>query len=57
LAASRRLAAGDSDAGFLRGKIATARFYADCLLPEAGALGQSIVRGSETVLALADEQF
>ncbi len=45
------------DADFYRGKIATARFYADCLLPQAVALSRSITRGSEAVLALADAQF
>ena len=45
------------DADFYRGKIATARFYADCLLPQAVALSRSITRGSDAVLALADAQF
>ena len=57
LIAAQRRAEGAGDAAFLDGKIATARFYAECLLPQAGALGQSITRGSEAVLALADEQF
>jgi alkylation response protein AidB-like acyl-CoA dehydrogenase len=56
-AAEKRLAEGSDDAEFLRGKIATARFYADCLLPQANALSQAITRGSEAVLALADAQF
>jgi len=56
-AAEKRLAEGSGDADFLRGKIATARFYADCLLPQASALSQAITRGSEAVLALADAQF
>ncbi|MGH8712389.1 MAG: acyl-CoA dehydrogenase C-terminal domain-containing protein, partial [Casimicrobiaceae bacterium] len=56
-AAARRLADGSDDADFHRGKIATARFYADCLLPQAAALSQSITQGSEAVLALADTQF
>ncbi len=57
LIASKHVAAGDADASFYRGKIATARFYAECLLPQSSALGLSITRGSESVLALADEQF
>jgi acyl-CoA dehydrogenase len=57
LIAAKRLEAGTGDAAFYRGKISTARFYADCLLPQAGALAQAITRGSESVLALADEQF
>jgi len=38
-------------------KIATARFYAECLLPQADALAQSVVNGSATVLAMAADQF
>ena len=56
-AASARLAEGGGDADFYRGKIATARFYADCLLPQAAAWSQAITLGSEAVLALADAQF
>ncbi|MGH8850189.1 MAG: acyl-CoA dehydrogenase, partial [Casimicrobiaceae bacterium] len=56
-AAARRLADGSDDGDFHRGKVATARFYADCLLPQAAALSQSITHGSEAVLALADAQF
>ena len=55
--ASERLAKGEGDALFYRGKIATARFYAESILPQASALAGSIVSGSEAVLALADEQF
>jgi hypothetical protein len=57
LIAAKRRNEGAGNGAFLDGKIATARFYAECLLPQAGALGQSITRGSEAVLALADEQF
>ena len=57
LIASKELAEGNADESFFRGKIATTRFYAECLLPQADALGQSIMHGSESVLALADEQF
>jgi 3-(methylthio)propanoyl-CoA dehydrogenase len=57
LVAAQRLDEGSGDADFYRGKISTARFFADCLLPQAGALGHAITRGSESVLALADEQF
>ena len=55
--ASQRLSQGKGDATFYRGKIATARFYAESILPQAGALARSIAGGSEAVLALADEQF
>jgi acyl-CoA dehydrogenase len=56
-AAAKRLAERSGDADFYRGKMATARFYADCLLPQAAALSQAITQGSEAVLALADGQF
>jgi acyl-CoA dehydrogenase len=57
LVAAQRLEEGSGDADFYRAKISTSRFFADCLLPQAGALGHAITRGSESVLALADEQF
>ncbi len=57
LVAKARIAAGDDDAGFLEAKIATARFYADHILPQAKALGEIVVRGSESVMALDAEQF
>ena len=54
--AARRLTEGAGDAAFYHGKIATARFYAECLLPQAPALARTITH-SDAVLALADEQF
>jgi len=55
--AAQRLPQGTGDAMFYRGKIATALFYAQSILPQAGGLARSITGGSEAVLALADEQF
>jgi butyryl-CoA dehydrogenase len=52
-----RLARGEGDATFLRTKIATARFYAESLLPLADAYAQSAVGGSASALALTAEQF
>ena len=57
LAAARHLAAGTGNASFLKAKIATARFYADALLPQATGLAQAVTGGGESVLALAAEQF
>jgi hypothetical protein len=54
--AAKRLAEG-RNADFYRGKIATAHFYAECLLPQAAAWSRAITQGSESVLALADAQF
>jgi acyl-CoA dehydrogenase len=45
------------DTAFLRAKMATARFYAECLLPQADALSQSVVNGSATALAIPADQL
>ena len=55
--AAARLAEGQGDPRFYRTKIATARFYADCLLPQASGLAAAIVGGGPSVLALADDEF
>ena len=52
-----KLQAGEADSSFLNAKIATARYYAECLLPQADALSVSIVDGSTTVLAIPPNQF
>ena len=45
------------DAGFMRAKITTARFYADHILASAPGLRDSIVEGAESVTALPLEAF
>jgi hypothetical protein len=57
LVAQQKLDAGEGDAGFLRAKIATARFFADHILSQAAGLRTSIVEGSAGVLALPEDQF
>jgi alkylation response protein AidB-like acyl-CoA dehydrogenase len=57
LIAADQLAAGEGDSQFMHAKIATARFYADCLLPHGSALSHTIVHGGDSVLALASEAF
>ncbi|SDR62220.1 acyl-CoA dehydrogenase [Paraburkholderia tuberum] len=54
-AAARR----DEDPAFHDAKIATARFYAEHVLPQAAALEVAIVsaKGDEGVLALSEDQF
>ncbi|MGE5103120.1 MAG: acyl-CoA dehydrogenase, partial [Betaproteobacteria bacterium] len=52
-----RLTNGDGDPSFLRAKIATARYYAESILPMADAHAQAIVTGSASVLALPADQF
>ena len=48
-----------SDPSFYSAKMATARFYAEHVLPQAGAFEASIVsaKGGEGVLALTEDQF
>ena len=45
LAAAARLAAGEGDAAFYRAKLASARFYADQLLPQAAAFAETVKAG------------
>ena len=56
IAAEDRLAAGE-DAGFMRAKTVTARFYADHVLNKVPALRDSIVEGADAVTALPLEAF
>jgi acyl-CoA dehydrogenase len=55
--AKRRLDEGAEDFDFYRGKIATARFFAEHILPLAQAYRSAIVNGSASVLALEEAQF
>ena len=56
LAARARLTAG-ADEDFYRAKIATARFYAEQILPKATALLAVVKSGASTALALDEAQF
>jgi 3-(methylthio)propanoyl-CoA dehydrogenase len=56
IAAEARLAEG-TDPEFMVAKIATARFYGEHVLNQAGGLRDSIVEGAEAVTALAPEAF
>jgi hypothetical protein len=55
LLAAQRLR--DSDPGFYDAKIATARFFAEHLLPQAQALAISILESGHSTNALEVEQF
>ena len=57
LVAEAGLAAGKGEADFYRAKIATARFYAAHILPQAQGFASAVVNGAESVLALNNEQF
>jgi 3-(methylthio)propanoyl-CoA dehydrogenase len=55
--AEKRIADGHADSAFYEAKIATLRFYADTMIPEAIAAADTIVNGSEGTLALAEAAF
>ncbi|OGA16130.1 MAG: acyl-CoA dehydrogenase [Betaproteobacteria bacterium RIFCSPLOWO2_02_FULL_66_14] len=57
LISERKLAADDGDSAFYSAKIATARFFGDHVLSQAGGLRDSIVNGSAAVMALNEDQF
>jgi alkylation response protein AidB-like acyl-CoA dehydrogenase len=57
LIAARHLHEGVGDARFLRAKIVTARYYAECLLPQAHACLQTLVEGGEAAVAMPVESF
>ncbi|MCH8924884.1 MAG: acyl-CoA dehydrogenase [Proteobacteria bacterium] len=59
LAAERRLSDGGEaeDRPFLEAKVATARFYADNILPRAAAEAAAVTRGADSTLALDEARF
>lgn len=56
LAAQQELANG-GDETFLNAKILSARFYAAQVLPRAASFAQMVAAGSESVMAMSDEQL
>jgi 3-(methylthio)propanoyl-CoA dehydrogenase len=56
-AASTQLGRGDADAEFLAAKRLTALHYALHVLPLAGALRDTVLRGADSTLSLSDAQF
>ena len=57
LAAAAHLDQEQGDAVFYRGKIATAFFYADQLLPLAAAHGETVKAGDAALATMPDEAF
>jgi hypothetical protein len=55
-ASAASLAAGD-DASFHETKLVTARFYAERILPDTGALRRKIEAGADSLMALPAEAF
>ena len=56
-AAAKLKAAGEGDAAFLDAKLTTARYYAERIMPDAGALRRKIESGAEALMALPPEMF
>lgn len=57
LAAATALEGETGNPGFYETKLATARFYAEHVLPKAEGLASSITRGADSILALPEEAF
>ncbi|MDF0542409.1 acyl-CoA dehydrogenase C-terminal domain-containing protein [Sphingobium sp. H39-3-25] len=56
-AAERLLEAGEGDAKYLEAKLVTARFFAERIMPDAGALRRKIEGGADALMALDPEMF
>jgi alkylation response protein AidB-like acyl-CoA dehydrogenase len=56
-ASASALADGAQDADFHHAKLVTARFYAERILPQAGAERRKLEAGAETMMALPEEAF
>ncbi|GGB78432.1 acyl-CoA dehydrogenase [Marinobacterium zhoushanense] len=55
--ATALIAAGEGDTEFLQAKVTTARFFCEHLLPRVQGLLETVVEGSESVMALPESQF
>ncbi|TPG12260.1 acyl-CoA dehydrogenase C-terminal domain-containing protein [Sphingomonas oligophenolica] len=56
-AAASLKAAGEGDTAFLDAKLVTARFFAERVMPRAGALRREIEGGADSLMALPPEMF
>ena len=56
-AAQEQIAAGAGNAAYMQAKLATARFFAERIMPDAGALRRKIEGGAESLMALPPEAF
>ena len=56
-AAAALKSSGEGDAAFLDAKLVTARYFAERVIPQAGALRRQIEGGSESIMALPPEMF
>ncbi|OZA93412.1 MAG: acyl-CoA dehydrogenase, partial [Erythrobacter sp. 34-65-8] len=55
--AQARLAEGGEDKAFYEAKIATAQYYMDRFIPDAGALRRKLEAGADSMMALGEEAF
>ncbi len=55
--ARAKLAAGGGDAAFYKGKIVTARFFADHMMSQVEGLARTVTEGAEAALTLEDAAF
>ncbi|HKT78236.1 MAG TPA: acyl-CoA dehydrogenase, partial [Sphingobium sp.] len=56
-AAAALLDAGEGDARYLEAKLVTARFFAERIMPDAGALRRKIEAGAESLMAIDADMF
>lgn len=56
-AAADLLDAGEGEAAFLEAKLVTGRFFAERIMPDAGALRRKIEGGAESLMALDPDAF
>ncbi len=56
-AAQTQLAGGQGDPAFMNAKLMTARFFAERIMPDAGALRRKIEGGAESLMALPEAMF
>jgi hypothetical protein len=56
-ASAAALAGGNGNADFHKSKLATARFYADRIMPQSNAERRKIEAGADSLMALPAEAF
>jgi hypothetical protein len=56
-AAQAAIDEGEGDRSFMEAKLVTARFFAERIMPDAGALRRKIEGGSEALMALPADAF
>ncbi len=57
VAAREALESGEGNKDFYEAKLVTARYFAERIMPDAGALRRKIETGGESIMALAPEMF